>query len=110
MTEMHQLERNWWEALADQYEEWAENPPRLWHGAERYTCSALTHSDFGWNSPRYEYSGSAMVLLWVWQYGITPNPAGYTEDEDRDERRFEFCWWQAETIREYLATGRGPWE
>lgn len=107
---MDAAKRVWWEALADQYEEWAENPPRWWHGAERYTCSVLDHSGLGWWSGGQLSPTGAMQLLWVWQYGDTPCPAGDTRDPSRPEKRFEFCWCMSEAIREYLETGRGPWE
>lgn len=110
MIDMHALERNWWEALADQYEEWAENPPRDYLGSEEYTCSALEDSGFGWRLPLPPNPADYLRLLWFWQYGGTLYPAGFDFDPDRPDQRFEFCWWMAETIRDYLETGRGPWE
>jgi len=103
-------EKIWWEELADQYEEWAENPPRavLSGSHERHTCTELVFSDFGWG--HCGTPGDCLLWVWVWQYGDTECPAGHTYDKDRDEKRFEFCHYMAEAIRDYLETGRGPWE
>lgn len=110
MIDMHELERNWWEALADQFEEWAENPPRDEFMGEEFTCSALVGSVFGWILPLQPYPADYLRLLWFWQYGYTNFPAGVDFDLDRPDQRFEFCHYMSETIRDYLETGRGPWE
>ena len=97
----------WWEELADQYEEWAENPP-MYDGEEEYTCCALNWKDWGFASgtiSRIRTNASAtnaMRLIWRDQYGNTKYPANNRYDSDRDSKRFDFCWHMAETIREAL--------
>lgn len=104
-------ERVWWSALADQYEAWAENPPRDQFGYEQHTCNALRKSECGWrrSSPS---ASDGLPMLWFWQYGNTEFPAGHSDFSkyNRPEKRFEFCWYIAETIRDFLEEGRGPWE
>lgn len=109
---MHQLERVWWEELADRYETWAENPPRdhFPYVQECHTCDSLMDSEFGWNEAIHGHPVYYIRLLWCWQYKDSEFPAGHTWDSDRPDRRFEFCWWMAETVRDYLEKDRGPWE
>ena len=88
----------WWEELADQYEEWADNPPTYSFGEEMFTCVAMSGLDFGWVGPVHNY----LKHVWREQYGLTEYPAGHTDAKNRPERRWEFCHYMAETIREAL--------
>lgn len=98
----------WWEELADQYEKWANNPPRTWYGYEEYTCERLAGRGWGF----YDTTIAAVMMgeVWCWRYGFIPNPAGSVHGPFRQSKRHEFCHWMADTIREYLETGKGPWE
>ena len=104
--------REWWLALADQYEEWAENPPLVTifktpSGSrvlqEEYTCCTLYLNKNTWgfrpSAPRPE---DCLLNLWEEKYGTTAFPAGEIGDLDRPQKRFDFCWWMAERIREEL--------
>ena len=100
-------ERLWLEELADQYEEWAENPPMpehtYWMGRrEEYTCFALERGGWG-----FAGVNACEILCYVWRerYGLNAFPAGPTNHPARDDRRFEFCHYMAELIRDYLKTG-----
>jgi hypothetical protein len=91
--------REWWLELADQYEEWADSPPRYNMGEERYTCVALIGSRFGW----YGWDAAPCVDLmpvWYEQYGDVEYPAGFWSAVDRPEKREAFCLYMAERIRE----------
>ena len=94
--------RAWWEGVAEQYEEWAENPPRDLMGYELYTCNAFRKyfGQRGWDS-RLCIRG-----LWIDVYNNPDYPIGLLNNEDRPEKRFHFCHHMAETIREYLETER----
>jgi len=97
--------RVFWEWLADQYEVWADDPPKF-RGMEEHTCHWLEcHFGFRFWANACEH----LVDIWSFRYGQTMDPAGLVGDEDRDAQRHEFCWWMADTIREYLDTGKGPW-
>ena len=105
---MNTLERNWWEALADQYEVWAENPPTwidlLNRRHEDWTCDALFVRKWGWN-PREIHKTDpceSLMPIWVEEYGFDAMPAGYVYSRDRDAKRYEFCIWMAERIRREL--------
>jgi len=103
---MKQEIRNFLEELADLYEEWAEVPPtaedcigEVW---EAHTCDALGDEDLmGY------WVGACDDLVDVWRpaYGGCRFPAGHVGDPDRDELRFDFCWYMADTIREALEAG-----
>ena len=93
--------RTWWEELANQYEEWAEEPPRSSEGDERYTCNALDQSNFGFCF-QTNNADDLLLPLWVDVYGRTSFPAGCVSHKDRSEKRFDFCHHMAEAIREYL--------
>jgi len=103
---MNPKHRVFWEWLADQYEEWADNPPTssAW-GTEIFTCDALSVIFMSWIEPEED-----LLNIWQFRYGAMLCPAGDDTDIDRPEKRHEFCWWMADTIREYLDTGKGPWE
>lgn len=95
----------WWEELAEKYRKWAYEPPRA-DGFEDYTCVALQNGDWGLN-----YLVTVHLAgVWRHRYGHICTPAGSVFSDDRAERRFEFCHWMADTIEEYLETGKGPWE
>ncbi len=106
--------REWWLALADQYEEWAENPPRMKFGSyieeriiweEIYTCCALYYGYETWGFESRELPYDPCELLgpiWEEQYGAGSFPIGFTHKKTRPEKRFDFCWYMAERIREYL--------
>lgn len=96
----------WWLALADQYEEWCDSPPTLPSGQERYTCTALENGSLGF-AP---YSAGALHGLWIHGFGDTAYPVGVRVGSDRAKRREAFCWWMAETIRDYVEEGVAPWE
>ena len=106
-NKMKREPRVWWEELADQYEAWAEDPPgcRDEEGVlfqEAFTCCELldiSNSKWGFC---YGSVTKHLQLLWQDQYGFTSFPAGYPHDPDRAEKRFEFCWFMAETIREAI--------
>ena len=100
---MTEAKRIWWEALADQYEEWADD------GGTDYTCTLLDEGDWGWLMS-HDDPEDGLTDVWLHHCGETPFPAGLDDDDGRVERRADFCHWMAETIREYLDTGRGPWE
>jgi len=103
---MNPKHRVFWEWLADQYEEWADDPPKLCtiECYERHTCSAL-ETIFRWCEPH-----ANLKQIWRFRYGPVNYPAGDASDVGRNNLRHEFCWWMADTIREYLETGKGPWE
>jgi len=101
MSEEH---RTWWGEVADQYEEWSEEPPKCrWLKKEIHTCDALDLSYFGFVETK---DGPIFFLSRIWkaQYGPTDFPAGKLCDGNRDDLRFDFCHHMAETIREYLET------
>lgn len=108
--------RVWLEELAEQYEEWATHPPRSNLGREEYTCHALEVGEWGFsdNSPE-TWACVCMEKVWFEHYGDVSFPAGDTYVsrydtygdmwvevlcEERDERRFEFCHYMADRLRE----------
>jgi len=100
---MKQEEIYFLEELADLYEEWAEEPPVSQYLTgetyEIFTCVALweDYSEyFGyWDCPCDD-----LLKVWQEQYGVTTLPCGHTRDRARDSKRFDFCWYMAETLRE----------
>lgn len=44
---------------------------------------------------------------WRW---YANRDSGRPTDVKIGASRHEFCWWMADTIREWLDTGEGPWE
>jgi hypothetical protein len=103
---MNKEQRTWWQEVADQYREWADGPPRFLDGYEMYTCIALRKADFGWWT--IGQATNCLKRLWAPRYGRTDNPAGRTEDPDRDERRFGFCHHMADVIEDWLENGELP--
>ena len=97
--------RVWWEEVAEQYEEWADEPPRLYVGAEneRFTCTALEEI-FGGVDIGDGGKAGGIYQLWSDVYKCVVWPIGVLSDGDRPEKRFHFCHYMAETIREYLET------
>lgn len=108
---MKREEKVWWLALADQYEEWADDPPTsIVDGEpyESYTCDRLDLDGWDWgftNYNRSEYPGDCLPAYWQPLFGSTIYPAGRTEDKDREAKRIEFCIEFAEYIRENVAGG-----
>lgn len=108
---MNRHERIWWEELAEQYREWAENPPVYRGVGENYTCWELNSEGWGFaDTPRHGDADCYLFGIWCWRYGEMDYPAGRRYDLERHERRFEFCHWMAEAIDDFLETGKGPWE
>lgn len=100
----------WWLALADQYEAWAEKPPRLRCGTmEIPTCFALATAP-QWGFVHGTTPSGALSKLWGWGFANKIWPAGFVSERERPERRREFCLWMAETIRDYIEDGIAPWE
>jgi len=101
---MNKKEKIWWEELADQYEDWAENPPIDPSGREMFTCDDLVVCNWGFDSNHYP----SRFLRDIWFNWIDDPefPAGEIFDYDRDECRFEFCWLMAETIRDHIGGER----
>ena len=103
--------REWWLELADQYEEWAENPPIIEYWCcstghtdweEDYTCCALDSDVETWGFGIHGDASKRLFDIWEEQYGYTCFPAGETHWASRQQKRFDFCWYMAERIREYL--------
>ena len=105
--------REWWLELADQYEEWAENPPIIEYWCcstghtdweEDYTCCALDCDDETWGFSTNCRDDPSELLgpIWEEQYGAGAFPIGETHWASRQQKRFDFCWYMAERIREYL--------
>lgn len=101
--------RVWWEELAEQYRLWAHSPPRDIDGMEQYTCIAL-HTKGDWWGFGSALPQDCLIRLWQFQYGLTALPAGFRQTMRRPQLRKEFCTWMADTIEEWLETGKGPWE
>jgi len=101
---MNKKHRVFWEWLADQYEDWADDPPKI-DSSEIHTCNAIANVCLDWIDLYLD-----LREIWRFRYGVVNYPAGYTKDFGRNNLRHEFCWWMADTIREYLDTGKGPWE
>lgn len=100
--------RVWIEELADQYEEWATHPPMRGRD-EDYTCCALTNDGyFGFSNDVNESATECLWPIWMDRFGDTAFPAGTITDqffdgqsaEERDEKRFEFCHYMADRLRE----------
>jgi hypothetical protein len=102
---MNEEQRIWWQEVADQYREWAYDPPRSSNGKERYTCPALRDADVGWLGVDVSY---CLRRLWVPCYGWTNFPIGPARKPDRDERRFDFCHHVADVIEDWLENGELP--
>ena len=102
--------RIWWEEVADQYEEWADEPPRYPRGNERYTCHVLEDVfgplDAGEWGCFHGFKEWYIHELWIDVYPNSEIPIGTILDKDRPEKRFHFCHHMAETIREHLETER----
>ena len=69
---------------------------------EEHTCCAIIKGYETWGFDTYDYVAGTLEEIWREQYGITSYPAGYSDGPQRESRRFDFCWWMAERIREEL--------
>lgn len=91
----------WWEALADQYEAWAEKPPLFFSGREKYTCFELEYV-LGFNHITFTIIEMTSLLFDFCGYADLRYPAGSIYDEDRATKREAFCQDMADTIRENI--------
>ena len=92
----------WWEALADQYEEWADKPPILTRlGVEDFTCFALDDIR-GFTGLSCEWRVSIRELFKLSGYSDLDYPAGDIYDDNRATKREAFCQDMADTIRENI--------
>jgi hypothetical protein len=97
---MHTLEKNWWLALADLYEDIAENP--RWHtkGEPWFSCIVIEGTpEMGFVGPIVRWK----CLCKVWTalgYRDSMEPIGHPRDTDYLKNQEAFCLDMADFIRE----------
>lgn len=110
--------RTWWLTLADQYEEWAlaTKMPKTLAGLPKYTCCLLWEYDGPvgfWSQPHVDLT--PLFRSYPKHCGDRRTvglrfPCGRNDEAGYRDCQIEFCWWMAETIRDYVESGVMPWE
>lgn len=99
--------KEWWLGVADLYEGWATNPPKrkrkcpINNTTEMYTCEAINKLA-GFGAPISDYAGWSLRELIAQYNSAYDYPAGFIDAPDRTDRRYAFCMWMAETIRDVV--------
>ena len=101
---MKQEHKVWWEGIADQYEEWASNPPTFsLNNHEFYTCSGFYDDFIPWGfCDAYQFEDILKGLFKVAGYSSLAYPIGCIGDRDRETKREAFFQDMADTIRENI--------
>ena len=95
----------WWEGIADQYEEWASNPPTFGFNdnIEYYTCSAFFEQFEHWGFMGVnDFEPVLHGLFKVASYADLTYPIGHIYCGNRETKREAFCQDMADTIRENI--------
>ena len=96
----------WWEGIADQYEEWASNPPKFefWESdCELYTCKAFYKDCAYWGFNNvFQFDVALKGLFKAAGYADLTYPIGEIFLDGRETKREAFCQDMADTIWENI--------